>query len=90
MRNLKTVLENDYGLDLTGWTLTEARGINADGTVIVGYGISTNGTEAWMATIDPLGGGVIPEATPALMQLLALILGSGLGWIKRRIRSCKF
>ena len=26
------------GLDLTGWTLTDVRGISADGTVIVGYG----------------------------------------------------
>ena len=27
MRNLKDVLENNHGLDLTGWTLYGARGI---------------------------------------------------------------
>ncbi len=50
MRNLKEVLENDYGLDLTGWTLTRATGISADGLTIVGYG--NNG--AWIAKIAPL------------------------------------
>ena len=39
MRKLKDVLVNDFGLDLTGWTLTIARGISDDGLTIVGDGI---------------------------------------------------
>ncbi len=50
-RDIKEVLENDYGLDLTGWTLTMATGISADGSTIVGYG--NNG--AWIATITKPG-----------------------------------
>ena len=53
MRNLKEVLVNIYGLDLTDWTLTSARGISADGLTIVGGGINPDGnTEAWIATIS--------------------------------------
>ena len=52
MRNLQEVLENDYGLDLTGWTLQSATGISDDGTVIVGGGPNPNGDfEAWRAVI---------------------------------------
>jgi len=51
MRNLKEVLENDFGLDLTGWTLNYANGISADGTVIVGRGDNPEGKrEAWVVT----------------------------------------
>jgi len=60
MRNLKDVLEDDFGLDLTGWTLNEAHGISADGTVIVGAGENPSGNdEAWVATlcVGPSGGG---------------------------------
>jgi hypothetical protein len=40
------------GLDLTGWTLAEATGVSADGTVIVGRGINPSGkTEAWIAIV---------------------------------------
>lgn len=39
MRHLKEFLENDYGLDLTGWTLHQANAISDDGKTIVGYGI---------------------------------------------------
>ncbi|MBI3249008.1 MAG: hypothetical protein HYZ50_21100 [Deltaproteobacteria bacterium] len=49
MRSLKSVLVNDLGLDLTGWTLTQATSISADGRTIVGYGVNSNGqNEAWM------------------------------------------
>ena len=52
MRDLKVVLESDYGLDLTGWELTSANSISADGYVIVGSGINPDGDpEAWIATI---------------------------------------
>jgi len=59
MRSLHAVLSNDYGLDLTGWTLSEARDISPDGRVIVGWGINPSGKqEAWIASLDTT---VIPE-----------------------------
>jgi probable HAF family extracellular repeat protein len=45
MRSLKSLLVKDYGLDLTGWTLVEAKGISADGLTIVGWGINPHGLE---------------------------------------------
>ncbi len=52
MRELKQVLTDDYDLDLTGWQLTEAYDISADGSVIVGGGLNPDGhSEAWVATI---------------------------------------
>lgn len=51
MRDLKTVLEGDYGLTLTDWTLTEATAISPDGRVIVGYGVTGGYTKAWRAVI---------------------------------------
>lgn len=52
MRDLKGVLETDFGLDLTGWTLEYATGISADATVIVGSGLNPAGDrEAWIARI---------------------------------------
>jgi hypothetical protein len=54
MRNLHTVLVNDYGLNLTGWQLSSARGVSPDGTFIVGNGINPSGQyEAWLASLRP-------------------------------------
>jgi len=36
-------------LDLTGWTLTTANGVSADGRTIVGTGTHNGQTEAWVA-----------------------------------------
>ena len=53
MRGLMQVLM-DQGIDMTGWSLTEARGVSADGLTIVGYGTNPLGQEeGWIATIVP-------------------------------------
>lgn len=50
LRTIKEVLTT-AGLDMTGWELTAATAISADGSVIVGYGTNPAGqTEAWMVT----------------------------------------
>ena len=52
IRNIKEILENSYGLDLTGWTLQEAVGVSDDGRVLVGEGRNPNGDgESWIAWI---------------------------------------
>jgi probable HAF family extracellular repeat protein len=54
MRNLQRVLVDDFGLDLTGWTLTNATGISDDGLAIVGDGINADGfAEGWIAVLPP-------------------------------------
>lgn len=60
MRDLRDVLIGDYGLDLMGWTLTDATGISTDGRVIVGNGINPMGdNEGWIARV--------PEPSSAIM-----------------------
>ncbi|MBN2582940.1 MAG: PEP-CTERM sorting domain-containing protein [Planctomycetes bacterium] len=67
MRNLRGVLTAEYGLDLTGWTLTAAWGISDNLTTITGTGKDPQGsTAAWIA--------VIPE--PGTLALVALGLGA--------------
>ncbi|MEN6386953.1 MAG: PEP-CTERM sorting domain-containing protein [Phycisphaerales bacterium] len=63
MLKLKDLLTEKYALDLSGWRLTDAYGISADGTKIVGYGFNPQGfEEGWIVTI--------PE--PATILLLTL------------------
>ncbi|MFN0150594.1 MAG: PEP-CTERM sorting domain-containing protein [bacterium] len=51
-RSIAAILTNDFGLDLTGWTLWIAQGVSADGEVVVGFGTNPAGTgEAWIARI---------------------------------------
>jgi probable HAF family extracellular repeat protein len=72
MRNLKQVLVDEFGLNLTGWQLSSANAISDDGTTIVGTGTNPIGRgEAWRA--------VIPE--PASLALLVMFL---LTWQSRR------
>jgi uncharacterized membrane protein len=41
------------GIDLTGWSLTDATGISADGSVLVGNGVHNGNNEPWLATLVP-------------------------------------
>lgn len=55
MRSLRGILTTEYGLDVSGWSYLEPRGLSADGAVIVGLGITAQGVqEAWRARIPPL------------------------------------
>jgi len=59
MRALATVLEDDYGLDLTGWRLHRARALSdPDGSgvfTIVGEGANPSGDEeGWVAVLAPV------------------------------------
>jgi len=54
LRELKVVLENDHGLDLTGWELAVATGISRDGNTIVGNGSDPLGRPmGWVVRFDP-------------------------------------
>lgn len=69
IRNLRDVLISDYGAtNLTGWTLSAARAISADGQTIVGDGINPSGQiEAWRVT-------GVPEPSSALLLLSGALL----------------
>src|SRR5262249_55494082 len=43
------------GIDLTGWTLSGATGISADGRTIAGYGQHNGNSEAWVLTLPRCG-----------------------------------
>jgi probable HAF family extracellular repeat protein len=65
-RLLYDVLTVDHGLNLTGWTLTAARHISADGRKIVGYGTNPEGnTEGWLAVL-PAPATMAAAAAPSL------------------------
>lgn len=64
-RALQDVLVNDLGLDLTGWELTEAYGVSADGLTIIGNGWNPSGRpEAFLA--------FLPEPSTGLLLALGL------------------
>lgn len=50
MVDLNTLLP-ELGANLSGWTLTHAYAISADGRVITGYGVHNGIGEPWLATI---------------------------------------
>ena len=72
MRELDAVLASG-GVDLTGWVLSQATGISADGLTIVGYGTNPSGFfEAWIAVIaDPASVPIGPGVGGLTMLLLA-------------------
>jgi probable HAF family extracellular repeat protein len=76
IRDARTALKDDYGLDSGGWVLEEINAISDDGTVLVGYAHLSNSPtytqRSWVA--------IIPE--PASALLLALGLG-GLALLRR-------
>ena len=61
MQLLHDVLTDDYGFDLTGWTLREAEGISDDGKVIVGTGINPDSLERGFRVV--LGGAAAPACS---------------------------
>jgi probable HAF family extracellular repeat protein len=80
MVSLRELLMNHEVDDLAGWSLTEVRGISADGRTIAGSGYNPAGrSEAWLATI------AIPE--PSVRFLLTC--GLGVAAASRRVRQMK-
>jgi len=56
LRSLQDILTNDYGLDLTGWTLLGVTGCTPDGLTLVGNGTNPSGNrEGWMVRLQPSG-----------------------------------
>jgi probable HAF family extracellular repeat protein len=68
MRDLRTVLINDYGLtQLTGWNLDVAYAISPDGTTIIGDGLTPTGAfQGWIVRI--------PEPTASAAATLAVLV----------------
>jgi uncharacterized membrane protein len=66
-RLAKTVLEQDYGLNLSGWELSQVSAMSLDGMVYAGRGYNPAGVQAaWVA--------IVPEpATVSLLVLAALV-----------------
>jgi probable HAF family extracellular repeat protein len=71
MRNLRTVLESDYGLteQLRGWRLGMAYAISADGTAIVGSGSNPQGREEGFIAIIPEPSALAVASVGALLLL---------------------
>ena len=68
MQSLSEVLI-DAGIDMTGWTLSEAKGVSYDGTRIVGTGFNPQGNrEVWVAILS------IPEPSMFVLSFLAAML----------------
>ena len=68
LRDLQTVLETEYGMDLTDWQLLSAADISDDGRTIIGTGINPQGNqEGWIVHLNPVA---VPE--PAAWALCAI------------------
>lgn len=98
MRTLLSYLTEAFLFDLSGWHLQEAVGISADGTVIVGTGISPYDTrEAWFAclsdrclppSVDPSPPPDFPQVVPEPASIALVMAGIiGVAFVRRRSRS---
>lgn len=75
LREVKDYLEQDFGIDLTGWRLRWSH-ISDDGMTLAGYGWNPDGDpESWIATI--------PEPSSVLMLLA---MAGCVGSLTRRCR----
>lgn len=54
MRSLQTLLAEEHGLELSGWTLVNVMAMSADGRALVGHGKNPNGKwEAYRVVLPP-------------------------------------
>ncbi|HQU73354.1 MAG TPA: hypothetical protein PLG66_13715, partial [Calditrichia bacterium] len=83
MRALSEILTDDYGVDLSGWTLLGAYDISPDGRVIVGYGQNPQGnSEAFRV--------VLPAIAIAAPQTGDRWVGEGQGTIRWKAPGVNF
>jgi probable HAF family extracellular repeat protein len=79
MRDLASVLTNDYGLNLAGWTLEGASMITPDGSVIVGNGTNPSGfMEGWIATLGCATSTSLCTAKTNSPGCVPMIFGTGI------------
>jgi uncharacterized membrane protein len=65
MRLLEDVLEDDYGLHLSGWTLYSIAGMSEDGRVLAGNGVAPSGEYGgWRAVLRERSARRAPNAAP--------------------------
>jgi uncharacterized membrane protein len=84
-RSVQTVLTEQFGLDLTGWTLFGASDVSADGEVIVGTGLNPRGhNEGWIARIPRFAPAPVPVTSTWSGPMLTLGLGVSAFVILRR------
>lgn len=56
MRDLRSYLQNEQGIDITGWSFIGLVDISADGKVIVGFGNDPNGVRrGWRVKLQDIG-----------------------------------
>lgn len=69
MRSLRDVLQSDYRLDLSGWTLLDATAISADAQIICGNGVNPVGyAEPWIVHLPEPGTLLLACAALAVLR----------------------
>lgn len=69
LRNLQTLLHDQFGVNLPGWKLTAATDVSADGRVIVGTGIDPTGNQqAWLVELP------VPEPSSGVLSFMLVTL----------------